>query len=94
MLNLSLKKLELKAKNRGITGYQCMSIYELLSILDDSDPVKKTKTIRDIYKKINTDKIPKSTGKLFRLEEYKDIKDRALGDIKTLFESDKGDYYK
>ena len=32
MLNLSLKELELKEKNRGIKRYKSMSIYKLLSI--------------------------------------------------------------
>ena len=40
MLNLSVEKLELKAKNRGIKG---MSIDKLLSILDKSEKQNKTK---------------------------------------------------
>ena len=50
MLNLSLKEFELKAKNRGIKGNKSISIDKLLSILDASEPVKKTKAIRDIIK--------------------------------------------
>ena len=37
MINLSLKELELKAKNGGIKGYKSMSIDKLLSILDKSE---------------------------------------------------------
>ena len=37
---LSLKELELNAKNRGIKGYKSMSIDKLLIILDASEPIK------------------------------------------------------
>ena len=40
ILNLSLKELELKRKNRCIKGYESMSIDKLLSILDASEPIK------------------------------------------------------
>ena len=45
MLDLLLKELELKAKkkNRGIKGYNIMSIDKLLSILDASKPIEKLK---------------------------------------------------
>ena len=43
MLNLLLKELELKAKNRGIKGYKSMSIDKLLSTLDKSEKAKKLK---------------------------------------------------
>ena len=39
MVNLSLKELELKVKNRGIKGYKSMSIDKLLSIPDKSEQV-------------------------------------------------------
>ena len=66
MLNLSLKELELKAKVRCIKGYKTMSVDKLLSILDKSEQVKKTKAIRDIRKeKFNNDKTLKS------VERYK-----------------------
>ena len=51
MLSLSLKKLELKAKNKGIKGYKSMSIYKLLSILDQSEQVKKLKLSEKLEKK-------------------------------------------
>ena len=50
MLNLSLKELELKAKNRGIKDYKSLSIDKLLSILDKSEQVKKSKAIKDMRK--------------------------------------------
>ena len=50
MLNLSLKESELKAKNIGIKDYKNLSIDKLLSMLDKSEQVKKTKAIRDIRK--------------------------------------------
>ena len=46
MLNLPLKDLEVKAKNKGIKDYKTMSIDKLLSVLDASESVPKT------YKKI------------------------------------------
>ena len=58
MLTLSLKELELKAKNRGIKDYKSVSIDKLLSMLDKSEQVKETKVIRDIRKEnFNNDKI-------------------------------------
>ena len=67
-----------------------MSIDELLSILNVSEPIKGNKPISDIRKEnSNTDKIPKNTRKLFRVEKDKDIKDRGLGDIRNLFRLEK-----
>ena len=43
MLNLSLKELELKAKNRGIKDYKSMSIGKLLRILNTPKPIRKNK---------------------------------------------------
>ena len=43
MLNLSLKELELKAKNRGIKNYKSMSIHKLLRILNTPKPIRKNK---------------------------------------------------
>ena len=40
MLNLSLKELELKAKNSNIKGNKSISIDKLLSLLDASEPIK------------------------------------------------------
>ena len=40
MLNLSLKGLELKAKNRNIKDYKSLSIDKLLNILHKSEQVK------------------------------------------------------
>ena len=40
-LNLSLKELEIKAKNRGIKDHKSLSIDKLLSILNKSEQVKK-----------------------------------------------------
>ena len=50
MLNLSLKELELKAKNRSFKGYKSMYVDKLLSILDKSEKTKKTKAITEIRK--------------------------------------------
>ena len=50
MLNLSLKKLRLVAKNRGIKGHKSMSKDRLLSMLNTPEPVKQNKTIKDIRK--------------------------------------------
>ena len=65
-------------------------------MLDKSEQVKKTKAIRDNYKML------KSIRNLFRIEKgkgindksLKDINDKILRDIRTLYESDKEDYYK
>ena len=40
MQNLSPKKLELKAKNKGIKGCKSMSIDKLLSMLDSTELMK------------------------------------------------------
>ena len=40
MLSQSLEELELKAKNRGIKGYENMPINKSLSIVDESEPIK------------------------------------------------------
>ena len=50
MLNLSLKKLRLVAKNRGIKGHKSMSKDRLLSMLNTPEPIKQNKTIKDIRK--------------------------------------------
>ena len=51
-INLSLKELELTAKNRGIKSYKIMSKDKLLRKLDKSEQVKKPKATRDIRKKL------------------------------------------
>lgn len=90
MSNLLIKELELEAKTRRIKNYEGMSIDELLSILNVSEPIKENKPISDIRKEnSNTDKIPQNTRKFFSLEKDKDIKDRALGDIRNLFRLEK-----
>ena len=86
MLNLSLKELELKAKNRGIKDYKSMPIDKLLSILDKLEQVRKTKAIRDIRKQhFNNDKMLKSIRELFRPEKDKGINDKVLKDIRSLY---------
>ena len=40
MLNLSLKELELVKRNRSINGDKTMYIYDLLSIVNTSEPIK------------------------------------------------------
>ena len=50
MLNLSIRELELNAKNRGIKNYKSLRIDKLLSIFDKSEPIKKAKAISDIRK--------------------------------------------
>ena len=58
MPNLSLKELEIRIKIRGIKDYKSLSIDKILSILDKSEQVKKTKAIKDIRKEnFNSDKI-------------------------------------
>ena len=42
MLNLPLKDLEVKAKNKGIKDYKTMSIDKLLSVLDALESIPKT----------------------------------------------------
>ena len=44
MLNLPLKELEVKAKNKGVKDYKTMSIDKLLSVLDASEKIKLPKT--------------------------------------------------
>ena len=86
MLNLSLKELELKAKNRGIKGYKSMSIDKLLSILDKSEQAKKNKALRDIRKEnVNNDKTLESVTNLLRLEKDKGITDKVFKDIRSLY---------
>ena len=96
MLNLSLKELELKA--RHIKGYKSMPIDKLLSILDKSEQVKKLsekKVIRDMrIEDFSSNKMLKSMRNLFSLEKDKGINDKVLRDIRTLYESDKENYYK
>ena len=71
MLNLSLKELEVKAENRGIKGYKSISIDKLLNILDASEPIKRTKAIKDIRKEnYEADKILRGLG--FLLDPRKD----------------------
>ena len=103
MLNLSLKELELETKNRGIKGYKSMSIDKLLSILHVSEPIKTSKTIRDIRKEnFDADKILEDIENLFnpKNKAIKDIKrenyeaDKILRDMDILFNPDKKDYYK
>ena len=54
---MSLKEIEQRAKNRGIKDYKRLSIDKLLSILNESEWVKKTKAVRDIRKeKFDSDK--------------------------------------
>ena len=44
MLNLPLKELEVKAKNKGVKDYKTMSIDKLLSVLDAPEKIKLPKT--------------------------------------------------
>ena len=50
-MHVSLKELRATAKIRGIKDYKVMFKDKLLSILDKSEQVKKSKAIRDIKKK-------------------------------------------
>ena len=45
-----LEELDLKAKNRGIKGYESMPINELLSILDASKPIKNLEDTKPSFK--------------------------------------------
>ena len=44
-----LEELDLKAKNRGIKGYESMPINEFLSILDASKPIKNFEDIKPSF---------------------------------------------
>ena len=80
MLNMSLKELELNAKNRGIKGYKSVSIDKLLSILDKSEQVKKTKAIRDIRKgHFNNDKILRDIRTLHESDKEDHYKPIRIG---------------
>ena len=58
ILDLSLEELRAVAKIRDIKGYKSMSKDKLLSMLEESKQVKKTKTIKDIRKEnFDSDKI-------------------------------------
>ena len=66
MLNLSVKELEVKAKNRGIKVYESLSIDKLLSIFDKSEKAKKTKAVKDVRKaNFNSDKMLRDIGTLY-----------------------------
>ena len=70
ILSLSLEELEQRAKNRGIKDYKSLSIDKLLSILNESEQVKRTKTVRDIRKeKFDSDKILRVTRTFHESEE-------------------------
>ena len=57
-MHVSLKELRATAKIRGIKDYKVMFKDKLLSILDKSEQVKKSKAIRDIKKNnFDSDKI-------------------------------------
>ena len=47
MVNLSLNELKTIAKVRGIKGYKSMSAERLLSVLNESEPVKESEKIFD-----------------------------------------------
>ena len=51
MLHVSLKELRATAEIRGIKEYKIIFKDKLLSILDKTEQVKKSKAIRDIRKK-------------------------------------------
>ena len=58
MLHVLLKELRAIAKIRGIKDYKIIFKDKLLSILDKTEQVKKSKAIRDIRKKnFDSDKI-------------------------------------
>ena len=78
MLSWRLEELELGAENRGIKDYKSMSIDKLLSMLDASESIKESEAIKGIRKES------------FDATKIKDVKDRALGDTRNLFRSQKG----
>ena len=70
MLDLSLKELGVITKIRGIKDYKSMFKDKLLSILDKSEQVNKTKAFRDIRKEnFNSDKILRNIRTLYESEE-------------------------
>ena len=70
MLDLSLKELITIAKVRSIKGDKIISKGKLLGMLDKTEQVKKTKTIRDIRKeKFGSDKIFKDIRTFYESEE-------------------------
>ena len=82
MLNLSLKELELKAKSRCIKDYESFSIDKILSILDKSEQVKKTKAIKGIRKEnFNSDKILRDIRTLYELNKEDYYKPVRIGNV-------------
>ena len=70
MPDLSLKELRAVAKIRDIKDYKSMSKDKLLSMLDKSEQVKKTKAIRDIRKEnFDSGKILGDIRTLYESEE-------------------------
>ena len=70
MLDISLKELITIAKVRSIKGDKIISKGKLLGMLDKTEQVKKTKTIRDIRKeKFGSDKIFKDIRTFYESEE-------------------------
>ena len=70
MLSLSLVELRAIAKMEGIKGYKSMYKDKLLSMLDESEQVKKIKAVRDIRKKnFDSDKILREIRTLYESEE-------------------------
>ena len=59
MLNLSTKELKAISKIRGIKGCKSMSEDELLSTLNSSKPVNKSKTQKTNFSKAKMEKIRK-----------------------------------
>ena len=77
MISLSLKELEQKPKNDDIKDYKRLSLDKLLSKLDKTKQVQKTKTIKDIRKEnFNSDKILRDIRILYEPEKdyYEPIK--------------------
>ena len=76
MLNLSLKKLRLIAKNRNINGYKSMSKDKLLRIINDSN--NKNRDRKSLFKsqKEETKKslYKPTSNSLFKLKRKKKIK--------------------
>ena len=84
MLNLSLKKLKVIAKMRGVKGCKSQSEGELLSALTSSKPVKKGEKPKENFSKARIENI----GKEFNESRHKFCKSKINEIRKNLYETE------